>query len=94
MATFRPPTENVTFMGSTPQPFDGPDKRLMSRLMKHYAPLPRGKNVYKLVDGTYSEDYQFDISKVAITYHGGHEIPVTDQEVADLTAAGYGAYIS
>jgi hypothetical protein len=93
MPTFTPPTENATYMGSAPQPFDGPEKRLTYRLFKHYAPLPRGRNVYKLVDGTYSEDEQYDISRVAITYHGGHEIPVTEQEAADLTAAGYGAYI-
>jgi hypothetical protein len=93
MPTFRPPIDNVTYMGSNPQPWDSAEKRLTSRLFRHYAPLPRGRNVYKLVDGTYSEDDQFDISVVEITYHGGHEIPITEEEAADLTAAGYGAYI-
>ena len=93
MPTFIPPTENVTYMGSAPQRMDGADKRLTSRLFRHYAPLPRGRNVYKLVDGSYSEDDLLDISVVEITYHGGHEIPITEEEAADLTAAGYGEYI-
>ena len=93
MPTFIPPTENVTYMGATPQKTDGADKRLTHRLFRHYAPLPRGKNVYKLVDGSYSEDDLLDVSVIDITYHGGHEIPITSEEAADLTAAGYGAYI-
>jgi hypothetical protein len=34
------------------------------------------------------------MSTVIKVYHGGHDIEVTDAEVASLTAAGYGSYIS
>lgn len=34
-----------------------------------------------------------EIDAAEVTYLGGHEYELTDQEVEDLTAAGYGAYI-
>jgi len=35
-----------------------------------------------------------DQDSIAITYHGGHIHPLTDQEEADLRDAGYGDYIT
>lgn len=85
---FRPPTENVVAY------FEYGQNGLASQLFKFYSPEPRGKNVYKLTDGTYTENEQNDPSVVSITYHGGHVIPVTQEEKDDLVAAGYGAYVS
>jgi hypothetical protein len=34
------------------------------------------------------------MSTVIKVYHGGHDIEVTAAEVASLTAAGYGSYIT
>lgn len=47
-----------------------------------------------MLDGSYSEVDQVDVSLYTKIYFGGSENEVTAQEVADLTAAGYGAYIS
>lgn len=50
--------------------------------------------MYKLDDGTYTEVDIRDEGQIEKIYHGGHVHIITDQEAADLTAAGYGAYIS
>ena len=50
--------------------------------------------MYKLDDGTYTEVDIRDEGQIVKIYHGGHINIITDQEAADLTAAGYGAYIS
>jgi hypothetical protein len=50
--------------------------------------------VYLLNTGTYTENQPGDMSIVAKVYYGGHDIEVDATEVASLTAAGYGSYIS
>jgi hypothetical protein len=50
--------------------------------------------VYLLNTGTYTENQPGDMTTVAKVYYGGHEIEVDAAEVASLTAAGYGSYIS
>jgi hypothetical protein len=50
--------------------------------------------VFKLDDGSYVENEPADMSTVAVTYYGGHDYEVDAAEVASLTAAGYGDYIS
>jgi len=53
--------------------------------------LTRGVSVLK-IDGVYYEirfPTQDDIAEADITYQGGHEYPVSDEEAADLQAAGY-----
>lgn len=86
MPVFQPPTDDdVTFN----DPFKGGPANSLLRFVR---PGARGRNVYLLVDGTYTEnepDYE-DIEK---TYFGGHFNVVTDAEAASLTAAGYGAFI-
>lgn len=62
--------------------------------MSYLKPGKRGRNVYKLTDGTFTESDPFDVSLIAITYHGGHVHTVTGQEEADLIAGGYGEYVS
>lgn len=95
MATFIPPTDDLLNFAA----FDvdvpwSAEKRLAYRFLRHYAPAPRGRNVFKLADGSYVENEPADMSTVVITYYGGHEHEVDAAEVASLTAAGYGDYIS
>lgn len=84
MATFTPPTDNFVYWS------DRPDEGIMS----HLQPGPRGRNVYKLVNGTFTENQPSDMTTVAVLYHGGHVHTLTAAEQADLVAAGYGDYIS
>jgi hypothetical protein len=98
MAIFRTPTDNYS-RKVLPEMFTkgivlSQDERLANRLASHVAPTARGRNVYLLNNGTYTENQPGDMDTVAKTYYGGHDIEVTDAEVASLTAAGYGAYIS
>jgi hypothetical protein len=51
-----------------------------------------GVTVYKLGDGSYTTKWLPTLD-VAHTYHGGHVHPITADEAAALTAAGYGAYV-
>jgi hypothetical protein len=67
---------------------------VQARFWRFYEPEARGRNVYKLTNGTYTEVDIRDEGQIVKIYHGGHLNEVTAQEVADLTAAGYGAYIS
>lgn len=95
MSIFRPPTDRFHSLSN----FDidipwSAEKRLAYNFLRHYRALPQGRNVYKLTDGTYVENQPADMSTVSVVYHGGHDHVVTDQEVSDLTAAGYGSYIS
>lgn len=95
MPTFTPPTDNFLNLSDFEiTMFTGDDDRLSHRLLTHFAALPRGRNVYKLDDGTYTENEPNDTETVTITYLGGHIYTVTDSEAASLTAAGYGANIS
>lgn len=95
MPTFQPPTDNFNSLSD----FDidlprTPKIRAAYNLLRHYQNLPRGRNVYKLVSGTYTENEPGDLSTVAVTYYGGHIYDITAAEAADLTANGYGAYIT
>jgi hypothetical protein len=63
------------------------------RLFAHVPPGVRAENLYRLPDGSYTiNDPGHGRSTRA--YLGGHNIFLDDTEVAELTAAGYGAYIS
>lgn len=53
----------------------------------------RGRNVFKLTDGSYTEDQPWPDELIAHTYHGGHIHIIDATEAASLTAAGYGEYI-
>lgn len=97
MAIFRTPTDNFSRKTISEMFTKGivlsQEQRLANRLASHVAPTARGRNVFLLTNGTYTENQPGDMSTVAKTYYGGHDIEVTDAEVASLTAAGYGAYI-
>lgn len=98
MAIFRTPTDNYVRPTLAENFTKGlvlsQEQRLANRLASHVRPTPRGRNVYLLANGTYTENQPSDMTTVAKTYYGGHDIEVTADEVASLTAAGYGEYIS
>jgi len=77
-----------------PDEFSSSEMRMAYNLYRHYAPTARGRNVYKLINGTYTENEPSDMTTVAITYYGGHTTEVTSTEAASLTSAGYGDYIN
>jgi hypothetical protein len=54
----------------------------------------RARNLYKLTNGTYTTTEQRDQGQVAKVYLGSHSNFLTDTEVSELTAAGYGSYIT
>ena len=85
---FRTPTDNRVQWAR----FDG--EGVDHALFKFYTPGARGRNVYKLTDGTWTENEQRDYSLVSKIYFGGHDILVDATERAELEAAGYGDYVS
>lgn len=84
MATFRPPTDDLVFWA---QPWE-------RGIMRFLKPGPRGRNVFKMKDGSFTEDQPFDYENIDIVYHGGHIHTVSGQEEQDLRDAGYGDYIT
>lgn len=85
---FRPPTDNLVRWAD----FSG--NGLANRFFRYLTPGARGRNVYKLTDGTFTENEQRDLSTVDVIYYGGHENIVTQSEKDDLVAAGYGEYVT
>jgi hypothetical protein len=83
MATFRPPTD----------PFVRFDDGSGQGIFAYLKGWPRGRNVFKLTSGQYTESQPSNPDEIEKTYHGGHIHELTAQEEADLTAAGYGDYI-
>lgn len=82
-----PQTTNFAFV--IPEESWKPRTRLFAR-------LPNGirvENLFRLSDATYTINDPRDGSATR-TYLGSHVIPLTDEEVSELTAAGYGAYIT
>jgi hypothetical protein len=83
MAIFRPPTDNYVTWG-------GPDEVGIFAYLK---PWPRGRNVFKLKNGNFTESQPSDMDTVEKIYHGGHIHTIDANEEADLIAAGYEDYI-
>lgn len=98
MATFTPPTDNFVVPAIIQDVMSmlpiSKEKRLANRLGVHIDASGRGRNVFLLIDGTYTERQPSDYTLVSRVYYGGHNNEVNSAEVAALTAAGYGAYIS
>lgn len=84
MATFSPPTDNLVAWAD----------RYETGIMAALRPGRRGRNVFKMKDGSFTENQPSNQDEIAITYHGGHVHPLTAQEEADLIAAGYEDYIT
>jgi hypothetical protein len=81
-------------LGIPPKEFDSQEARMAYSLFKHFDAEPRGRNVFLLTNGTYTENEPNDITTISKVYWGGTDNQVSADEVASLTAAGYGAYIS
>jgi hypothetical protein len=98
MAIFRPPTDNFVvpviisdYMGGFQLPRE---QRLANRLGGRIEASPRGRNIFLLTNGTYTDDQPSSLDMVSKVYYGGHDNEITADEVTALTAAGYGDYIS
>lgn len=63
---------------------------------RHYGPVMEGVNVFLYSDGSVSEASPTaeQWPNVAHALWGAHVEPITDDEAALLTAAGYGQYIT
>jgi len=83
MTTFKPPTDNYVNWAL-------PGERGILAVLR---PGRRGRNVFKMNDGSFTEYQPADQEDIAITYHGGHVHTIDATEEADLRAAGYGDYI-
>lgn len=87
MAVFRPPTDDFVYWTDL---YDfSPESRLFARV----ANGARGRNVYKLKDGGYTENQPPTFEEIDKIYLGGHENIIDATEEADLIAAGYGDFI-
>lgn len=64
------------------------------RLFSYTPQGARAKNLYRLTDGTYTTTDPRRPELIDRAYYGGHDIFLTDDEVTQLTAAGYGASIT
>jgi hypothetical protein len=98
MATFKPPTDDFVSLAfisnSQNQGQYSQDQRMAGRLCSRIVPSSRGRNIYLIGDGSYTDNQPSDFSYITRTYYGGHDNEIDATEVASLTAAGYGAYIS
>lgn len=94
MSTFRPPTDDFVVLGVPPKEFDSQEARMAYSLFRHFDAEPRGRNVFLLTNGTFTENEPNDNATITRVYFGGSDNEVSADEVASLTAAGYGAYIS
>ena len=83
MPIFRTPTDEFVRYG------DWTEGGIQRGLWKFFRPEERGRNVYKLNDGTFTEVDLRDEGQIVRVYHGGHDNYVTDAEADDLVAAGY-----
>lgn len=85
MATFVPPVRTHV----PPVAADTPRWQMKPAIWNKSALIPRAANIFKLLDGTYTETQPYDLSTVAVTYYGGHVYTVDATEAAALVAAGY-----
>ena len=83
MPIFRTPTDEFVRYG------DYTAGGVQRSLWRFYRPEPRGRNVYLLTDGSFTEIDVRDEGQIVRVYHGGHDNYVTDAEADALVAAGY-----
>jgi hypothetical protein len=84
MATFSPPTDDFVVWSKSW------DEGILSFLK----PGPRGRNVWKMTDGTFSENQPYSMDVVDKVYYGGHIYELSASEETDLVQAGYEDYIT
>jgi hypothetical protein len=73
---------------------DRNDGSIAGRLFRYAEPTYSGVNVYKLIDGSFTEVEQREYERIAKIYYGGSNNFVTQQEKDELIAAGYGSYVT
>ena len=92
---FRTPTDlEVDFTGAYRVQLVTQRQRPAFNLYRFYDPGPRGRNVFKLTDGSYTENQPPEDDDIDIVYYGGHNHYVDDVEKSELVGAGYGAYVN
>jgi hypothetical protein len=64
------------------------------RLFAHTPQGSRAKNLYRLDDGSYTTTDPRRPERITRTYYGGHDNFLTQPEIDELTAAGYGSSIT
>lgn len=64
------------------------------RLFAHSPQGSRAKNLYRLDDGSYTTTDPRRPERITRTYFGGHDNFLTQEEITELTAAGYGSSIT
>jgi hypothetical protein len=84
MPTFSPPTDDFVVWS----------KDWEQGILSYLRPGPRGRNVWKLADGTFSENQPYDMTFVDTVYYGGHVYELTADEETALINAGYEDYIT
>lgn len=84
---FRTPTDTLA-------PADWRNGSISNRLFRYAQPTNRGKNIYKLTNGTFTDIDQRNPDVVSRVYYGGTINYVTQAEKDDLIAAGYGEYVT
>lgn len=84
---FRTPTDTVPAA-------DWRNGGISHRLFRYAQPTNRGKNIYKLTNGTFTDIDQRNPDVVSRVYYGGTINYVTQAEKDDLIAAGYGEYVT
>lgn len=92
-------TQNKLFIFRTPSTTeiaaaDRYDDTVAGRLFRYAQPTYAGVNVYKLVDGTFTQVEQRDYDLISKVYHGGTLNFVSSEEKQELVAAGYGSYVT
>jgi hypothetical protein len=91
-------TQNKLFIFRTPTSelpaADFFAKDIANRLFSYATPGTRGKNIYKLTDGSYTDVDPRDPDDYTKLYYGGRINFVSAEEKADLVSAGYGEYVT
>jgi hypothetical protein len=70
------------------------DKDAANRLGSYIKDNVRARNLYKLIDDSYTIVDQRDLGQVKKVWYGGRDHFLTPAEQVELTADGYGAYIT
>jgi hypothetical protein len=98
MATFTPPTDNFVIpaiIGDvTNNVYLSKEERIANRLGSHIHASGRGRNVFLLTTGTYTERQPSNLGMVSKVYYGGHDNEITIEEAMSLIDAGYGSYVT
>lgn len=84
MATFSPPTDPFVVWASDDE----------VGIFAYLRPGERGRNIFKLVDGTFTENQPQYVTDATKVYYGGHIYELSAVEEQELIDAGYGDYIT